>query len=110
MYCRNQLRREMICYSYVRTMDGGYDVQVFNRGAINNVFYKCDKDERKMHYVKIPQNAQMAQVSFNTGGNETVLSEFSLGGSQKIFCNDGYVYLGADYVGRPWFLQNEPIK
>ena len=35
------------------------------------------------------------------GGTETILSEFSLGGTQKVFCNDGYVYLGADYVGKP---------
>lgn len=99
VYRLNKFNREFDCLKYLPDGEGGMTESVFNRGSVRNVFYY--ERNRNVSFVKIPYGSYRAFVARYSpqDGTETVVSDFAIDGEPQIFCTDGGIYIGYDYVG-----------
>lgn len=96
VYSHNKISREYECVSYDFDHNGYVDSALFNRNAIYNVFYKSINGV--LHYVRIPYEARSGALTLNNNGTEEYLGELNLNGCYDMFCTDGCLYAGVDYV------------
>lgn len=97
IYRKNKITREFSCLQYNLSVNGAVDGKVFNHGAKYNMFY-ADKNGL-LYYVKVPFASRRAYVTKYNAGNETVVSEIDISGSDQMFAINGNLYLGCNYIG-----------
>ena len=97
VYERNKTTREFVCKVHTSFSNGELREEIFNYGAGYNLFYG-DKNGL-LYYLKVPDNSVRAYTAKYNAGKETLISEINTEGAGRMFCVDGDLYLGCDYVG-----------
>jgi len=97
VYERNKTTRECACKVHTSYSNGEIKEEVFNYGAAYNLFYG-DKNGI-LFYLKVPELSARAYTARYNAGKETVASEINIGSADRMFCVDGDLYLGFDYIG-----------
>ena len=71
---------------------------VFNPGAKYNMFF-ADKNGM-LFYLKISPISKRAYVIKSVSGKESSVGEIDISAADNMFCINGNLYLGYDYVGK----------
>ena len=96
VYRYNRQSGESSCAAYEEE-NGLLRERTFNRNTVKNVIYH--EKGGTLFYIKIPSGASKAYLATYRDQTETIRSEFALDGETKLFCANGSVYVGCNYVG-----------